>query len=117
MKSKADEALFQLEHNLSSEVLNEVEVYLRKDTRAVEPLIQALQVPLSQIADPNENMMIRASAASILGNISDARSVDPLISALQDSYWLTRRYAAQSLGKLRDERAVLPLIQALHSLQ
>jgi HEAT repeat protein len=115
-KLKADEALLMLENNLSSEVLNEIGVYLIKDTRAVEPLIQALQAPFSNIADPdenNENMTIRASAASILGDIGDARAVGPLISALQDSYSLTRDYAARSLGKLRDERAVVPLIQTL----
>lgn len=110
---KIDEALFKLEHNLSLKVLDEVSKYLIKDNRAVEPLIEVLQVPLSKIYDPVENMGIRSLAANILGQIGDSRAVEPLIYALQDSYWMTRYEAAKSLYKLKNDRAVLPLINIL----
>lgn len=114
---KIDEALFRLEHNLSLEVLNEVSKYLIKDNRAVEPLIEVLQVPLSKISDPGENMGIRSLAANILGQIGDSRAVEPLICALEDSYWMTRYEAAKSLCKLKNRRAVLPLIETLQDSQ
>lgn len=110
---KIDEALFKLEHNLSLKVLDDVSKYLIKDNRAVEPLIEVLQVPLSKIYDPVENMGIRSLAANILGQIGDSRAVEPLIYALQDSYWMTRYEAAKSLHKLKNARAVLPLINIL----
>lgn len=49
---------------------------LRIGTDAVEPLLEALK-------DPSEG--VRWSAASLLGELKDERSIDPLIEALEDS--------------------------------
>lgn len=50
----------------------------------------------------------------VLGELSDAKSVSPLIYFLQDKDYLSRYYAVKSLGNLRDKRATYPLIYALH---
>ena len=42
-----------------------------------------------------------------------ARSVDPLMAALNDSRGNVRAYAAEGLGRIRDARAIQPLINAL----
>jgi hypothetical protein len=117
--SIVEEALAKLENNLSIKSLGEiaVDLTLYKDSRAVEPLIQALQIPLAKISDPDENREIRNIAASLLGELGDSRAVEPLISALQDEYWMTRYWAAISLGKLGDLRAVEPLINALQDTE
>lgn len=69
---------------------------------AVDALIAAMKDP-----DPD----VRWNAANALGDIKDARAVEPLIAALQvkDLQW----HAAYSLGKIKDPRAVEPLIAAL----
>lgn len=56
---------------------------------------------------------VRSSAAVALGNIGDARAVEPLIQALSDSTKFVRRDVAKVLGNIGDARAVEPLIQAL----
>ncbi len=52
----------------------------------------------------------RANAAKELGDLKDARAVDPLIKSLKDDDSYVRGQAASSLGKLKDARAVDPLI-------
>src|SRR5688572_22649186 len=52
-------------------------------------------------------------AAVALVNIGDA-AVEPLIVALNDSYWPRRRNAAEALGRIGNERAVEALIAALN---
>jgi len=52
----------------------------------------------------------RSRAAEALGSSGDARSVKPLIGALDDATWAVRKRAAEALGKLGDARAVAPLI-------
>ena len=74
------------------------------DTRAVEPLIEAL-------SDDIEG--VRASAAVALGKIGDARAVEPLIGVLSDDVEGVRRSATETLGEIGNERAVGPLIKAL----
>src|SRR6266545_3466063 len=39
--------------------------------------------------------------------------VEEMLSALQESHWLTRKYAVEVLGTMGDPRAVGPLIEAL----
>jgi len=56
---------------------------------------------------------IRSQAAQSLGNIKDARAVEPLITALRDEKVEMRRTAAIALGNIKDTRAVEPLITAL----
>ncbi len=61
----------------------------------------------------NKNSHLRTTAAEALGNLGDARAVEPLIKALGDGDEDVRHAAAGALGKLGDIRAVEPLIKAL----
>jgi hypothetical protein len=61
------------------------------DTRAVEPLIQALK-------DNDSN--VRYGAAIALGQINDTRAVEPLIQALKDNDSNVRYGAATALGQI-----------------
>lgn len=56
---------------------------------------------------------IRWDAAKALGEIKDARAVEPLIEALKEYYWGARSSVAEALGKIKDIRAVVPLISVL----
>ena len=71
---------------------------------AVGPLIQTLQ---------DKKYQVRSNAAYALGEIKDRNAVVPLIQALLDKEWLVRENAAEALGKIKDERSVEPLIYAL----
>jgi HEAT repeat protein len=71
--------------------------------QAVPPLIAALKG-----AD-----RVRASAARALGNIRDARAVEPLIYVLKDMNPSVREASAHALGDMRDPRAVTALIDTL----
>jgi HEAT repeat protein len=51
----------------------------------------------------------RWHAAEVLGDIGDARAVDPLIKVLADSSETVKRAAVQSLGQLKDLRALRPM--------
>jgi hypothetical protein len=54
-------------------------------------------------------------AAKELGEIGDARAVEPLIEALDDKQILVRTEAAKALGKIGDTRAVEPLLETMPS--
>jgi len=69
-------------------------------TPAVENIIDALK---------NRS----APVAEVLGNIGDARAVEPLITVLKNGSADARMNAAGALGKFTDPRAVEPLITAL----
>ncbi|MDP8233546.1 MAG: HEAT repeat domain-containing protein [Candidatus Saelkia tenebricola] len=69
---------------------------------AIEPLINIMK-----------DEAIRDRAAEALGKIGSARSVEPLITLLNDKNYMVRISAAEALGKIRDERAVEPLIQIM----
>jgi HEAT repeat protein len=56
---------------------------------------------------------IGAAAARALGQVGDARAVEPLIATLKDSDRDVRCAAGEALGRARDARAVQPLIAAL----
>ncbi len=73
-----------------------------KDTRAVPPLIEALQVK-----------ELNWHAARSLGEIKDTRAVEPLIAALNDKDPEFREQVVLSLGDIKDPRAVAPLIDLL----
>jgi HEAT repeat protein len=70
---------------------------------AVESLIDALR---------HHDSLVRQVAARGLGQIGDARAVEPLIGALRGREDV-RAVAAQALGQIDDGRAVEPLISAL----
>ena len=48
---------------------------------------------------------IRKAAAKALGEIGDARAVEPLISALRDEDWHVRKAAAEALDKIKQTNA------------
>jgi len=78
---------------------------LRKIGRAGLPaLTRALQ-------DPNGN--VQEAAVSILMDLADTSTVEPLIECLASKNWVMRMHAAKALGALGDERSVRPLIPLL----
>jgi hypothetical protein len=72
-----------------------------------------------------KDVNVRRVAAEALGEIGDARAVDPLIKALQIQrftkwnyrYFGLRAAAAEALGEIGDARAVDPLIKALQDVR
>jgi hypothetical protein len=56
---------------------------------------------------------VRQAAAGALGQIRDARAVEPLVTALKDQDDAVRQAAAAALGKIGDARTVEPLMAAL----
>jgi len=62
------------------------------DTRAVEPLINALN---------DENSWVRQSAASALGNIGDTRAEEPLKKASNDEDNEVQKIATKALIRIR----------------
>ena len=72
----------------------------------VEILIGALK---------DEYSLVQMNAAESLGEIGDARAVEPLIHALEGCYNVdVRKSVADALGKIGDTKATEPLIQALN---
>ena len=57
-------------------------------------------------------MSVRPDLCEALGQIGDARTVEPLMAALKDEDKVVRRRAAVALGKI-GEPAVQPLLAAL----
>lgn len=82
---------------------------------AVEKMIQREDVEglIEVLEDGGVDANIRGRAAWGLGDIGDARGVEPLIQALGDEESVVRWIAAEALGKIADATAVEPLIQAL----
>ncbi|MHB9023159.1 MAG: HEAT repeat domain-containing protein [Armatimonadota bacterium] len=99
---------------------------LYKDTRAVTPLIAALQDNASPW--PNRTAYyrstdelvpaptVRQEAAWALGEIGDGQAVEPLLALLGTGTLQERTAAAEALGKLKDRRAVPALIIELDCL-
>jgi HEAT repeat protein len=88
---------------------------------AVELLIKALRTRRGSFNGANGILqrmnadLLRASAASALGEIGDKRAVKPLIEALRDEDEGVRGRAAVALGEIGDKRAVKPLKNLLWS--
>lgn len=76
------------------------------DQNTIEHLIEVLK-------NENKYVRVRVRAASALGEIKDARAVEPLIEVLDDEDSSVRWNAAMALGQVGDARAVEPLIEAL----
>jgi len=72
---------------------------------AVMPLIAVLK---------DKDSDIRIAAAETLGQIGDARAVEPLITALKDTG--VRYASAYALGKIGDARAIEPLLTAIKNM-
>ncbi len=60
---------------------------------------------------------VRADLLYALGEIGDARALEPLCQALEDSIRPVRFAAAAALGKIGDKNAVIPLINTLDKHQ
>ena len=71
------------------------------------------QVPVFIAALGDKDWRVRWAAADDLGQIGDARAVEPLIAVLRDKDNWVRLGAAEALGWIGDTRAVEPLIVAL----
>lgn len=105
-----------------------------KDTRAVEPLVQAIfreEYPrlvmiernaLQEIDDPRavdflleglKQKKTRATAADTLGKLQAVRAVDPLLALLKSTDKWDRSDAAAALGRIKDPRATDPLCAVL----
>jgi HEAT repeat protein len=65
----------------------------------------------------SDKPVLRSDGARMLGALSDARAVEPLILALNDVRGIVRMDVASALGSLRDARAVQPLIVALKDIE
>jgi HEAT repeat protein len=86
------------------------------DTRAIKPLIdQIAKIRINSIQDIYSKM----HDYSVLLEITDALikigepAIEPLITALEDRYWLVRWVAVSALWKIGDSRAIEPLIKVL----
>ena len=53
--------------------------------------------------------LMRATAVNILGDIGDARAVEPLVAMLKYEDWSVRKAAAEALEKIGDPQAVAAL--------
>ncbi|MYC13294.1 MAG: ammonia-forming cytochrome c nitrite reductase subunit c552 [Gemmatimonadetes bacterium] len=70
--------------------------------------------PLMKLVnDGRESAVWRATAASLLGGVEDARAVPALVEAMGDSHAMVRMKAAISLGRLGDVRGLPALLDAL----
>jgi HEAT repeat protein len=69
----------------------------------------ALGILMQTVEDGNEDLIVRARAALMLGRIGDERAVSSLIRALDVPGYQTRLQAVESLGLLGDLRAIGPL--------
>ncbi|MBD2450658.1 HEAT repeat domain-containing protein [Nostoc sp. FACHB-152] len=88
-------------HALAAKKLGEL-----GDPRAVEPLLQALTHPSSEV---------RRNAIESLAKLGDSRAIEPLIQCLQDSDFFVRGQAAWALAEIGDIKAIEPLSQALRN--
>ena len=74
----------------------------------------AAVAPLMKLAnDMTESAVWRATAASLLGRLGDARAVATLLDAIDDPHAMVRMKAAISLGRLGDVRGLPALLDAL----
>jgi HEAT repeat protein len=68
--------------------------------------IQEAVEPLISLLDRRKEPDIVTAVVSALGELKDARSLDPVIRLLGNADWRVRQAAAQALGEIRSERAV-----------
>ena len=82
------------------------------DRRAVPALIRLLDRDAGA-----RGFSMRGAAASALGEIGDARAVEPLLGLLKDSDRDVVARAVSALGEIGDHRAIKPLLALLKSPQ
>lgn len=73
---------------------------------------QAIRALIGAVQNDYEDLIVRARAAMMLGNLRDPRAVDPLIRALEAPGYQTPLQAAEALGKIGDRRAI-PFLRTL----
>lgn len=61
----------------------------------------------------NKSSMIREMVASLLGDIGDKRTVEPLLAALETNEWEVRFAVLEALGNIGDKRASYAVRQCL----
>jgi HEAT repeat protein len=81
------------------------EALIRVGAKAVDVLIPLLR---------SENALARRTTARALGEIRDARAVEPLMTVLQgDDDYAVRTAAADALGQIKHQRAIWALVNVL----
>jgi HEAT repeat protein len=81
------------------------EALIRIGGKAIDVLAQTLH---------SEDAVARRTAARVLGEIRDARAVEPLVEVLQgDPDCTVRTAAAHALGQIKDKRAIWALVNTL----
>lgn len=81
------------------------EALIRIGGRAIEVLTETLR---------SEDSLVRKNAARVLGEVRDARAVEPLVEVLQgDPDCTVRTVAAHALGQIKDKRAIWALVNTL----
>lgn len=109
-----ERAVNPLVHTLGDESL----VVREKSARALGKLGRPeAEEALISALNSNTNLTIVCAIAEALGQIEDARAVEPLITFLNHKESIIRECTAASLGNLRDSRAVESLIAALNDTQ
>ncbi len=84
-----------------------------------EPVARALRdigepgVPLLLARLRDENVLVRQTAAMVLGHLGRLEAADALIAMLEDENGHVRGAAAESLGRVRSGKAVAPLLLLL----
>jgi HEAT repeat protein len=81
------------------------EALIRIGGKAIEVLTETLR---------SEDSLVRKNAARVLGEVRDARAVEPLVEVLQgDPDCTVRTVAAHALGQIKDKRAIWALVNTL----
>ncbi len=80
------------------------------DPSAIQPLIDVVDN-----ANGYFHTVVRAAAASSLGQLKDVRAVDALLAAVNDSVVEVSAEAIRALAQLGDARAVRPLIDVVQN--
>jgi HEAT repeat protein len=81
------------------------------DPFAVKPKPKLTDDLIIQLKDPKAE--VRRNAAKALGEIGEAKAVEPLMAALKDPDFLVRENAVIALGEIGDVKAVEPLVAAV----
>lgn len=92
---------------------------LLREEEMEDPVVQALRnlgqeaVPLliGRLAD--DNVLVRRSAATVLGDLGNPEAEGPLIEMLADENGHVRGTAAEALGRLKSRKAVAGLVRLL----
>jgi HEAT repeat protein len=87
--------------------LNDWKKLIHIGTSAVEPLLEVLQ-------DENSSTLHR-ECIKVLGEISDKRAVEPLLTVLNNKEISLRQEAVKALGQIGDQKSVKPLIFVLQN--